>query len=325
MFSFVNLPSKPMFRSFYSIRFLLAAIFILLWSGSLAAQNTVSRPPVVGFAWSIYVFSSVSDAASASCAPANGSLDRVEPIGEGENPSYEVYCTFPTPFGGPGTFKMNYVLQKGVFCSAGFNLSASEDECIGDSDNHDSSNDNTSCDITGNPIHIGLGEKVQEEEDYFPQGQSPLRFRRYYNSGSFNSESEYSFGGQWGHNYDRRIISGSLESPISNGLRYWKIIDGRRVPFYGYTNSIDLPEIPPNYAYVKRANGKSLYHRFINGGWQTDYGVESTLTFLPDNQGWLFTTENNTKEFYDISGRLTAIEKINGQIQTLLYETRGAF
>jgi YD repeat-containing protein len=185
------------------------------------------------------------------------------------------------------------------------------------------SEENTSenCPKTvGNPIDIGLAEKIQTEEDYNSSSSSPLRLSRYYSSGSQISPSSGSFGFGWKHTYDRRIIMGSVESKSDPVTSYWQGSSRGYVPVSQYPLDENLILSDYDYAYVVRPNGKSLYHYRAADTWQTDHGVLSTLSLLPDNTGWLFITKDNSREIYDRVGRLRSIENIHDQIQTLHYE-----
>jgi YD repeat-containing protein len=185
------------------------------------------------------------------------------------------------------------------------------------------STDNTSqhCPQTaGNPIDIGLAEKIQTEEDYNPSSASPLRLSRYYRSGTQISSSSGSFGFGWKHTYDRRIIMGSVENKSEPATSFWQVSSRGYVPVSQYPLDETLILSDYDYAYVMRPNGKSLYHYRAADTWQTDHGVSSTLSLLPDNTGWLFVTKDNSREIYDKVGRLISIENIQDQIQTLHYE-----
>jgi YD repeat-containing protein len=183
------------------------------------------------------------------------------------------------------------------------------------------SNTPQACEPTaGNPINIARGEKTQTEEDVSPVNHSPLQLSRYYNSQVTFNQQLGSFGNSWSHTYDRRIVAGSLDKTKPSHILYWRSVNGKWAAVSSYTLASPLPSTDIDYAYAVRANGKSIYHYRNGDTWQTDYGVASTLTLLPNDAGWLFVTDDNSREFYDMSGRLIIIENTLGQTQSLFYE-----
>jgi YD repeat-containing protein len=192
-------------------------------------------------------------------------------------------------------------------------------------DDYISNEPNTCTATSGNPISIALGEKIQIEEDYFPKGNSPIHFFRYYNSGYGRYKDLGSFGDNWSHTYDRRIIVGSLSQGKQPYVKSWlKVLKANQnstwLPVTSVVAQEELNVNDVEYAYVIRPNGKSIYY-FRNGDeWQTDYGVKSDLTLLPNSEGWLYVTNDNIKEFYDNRGYLIRINNASGQTQTLNYD-----
>jgi YD repeat-containing protein len=144
---------------------------------------------------------------------------------------------------------------------------------------------------TGNPIHIGTGNKFQTETDYVSNTQGGLSYRRYYNSYGNGLLTRYGKG--WSADYWQRIMP------------------------------IDATEVE-----VRRPDGKHLRFRLEDNVWTPDADVVLQLEELKDTSdqrtGWLLTLANDTVEEYnnDVSnvGRPIAITTRNGQTTTLEYE-----
>ncbi len=174
----------------------------------------------------------------------------------------------------------------------------------------------------GNPITPAWGEKQQVEDDFVELTNSPIHFKRYYNSGAVYNQYIGSFGLNWSHTYDRRIITGSVSQANHPSIisRNAMISEGPMVTLTSNDPAKQLPINEIDYAYVVRANGKALYHQKTDNVWLTDYGVNAQLSVLPNNDGWLFITKNNIRETYDVYGRLILIENTKGDSQNLFYD-----
>ncbi|NIK53934.1 DUF6531 domain-containing protein [Xanthomonas arboricola] len=157
---------------------------------------------------------------------------------------------------------------------------------------------NNSCDnqciltgptLTGNPIHVFTGAKIQAVKDY-ASTTGHLDFARYYTS----SESAYSPGGElgrhWRHGYQSRLTT------------YW--LDDQKVII------------------LSRPSGN--HYRFKKPGteWITDADVQDRLTATSENgkTGWRVKNSRNEQEYYDNSGILIRIEYPDGDVVSLHYD-----
>lgn len=139
----------------------------------------------------------------------------------------------------------------------------------------------------GNPIHIGMGEKYQSENDY--NGTDSLDFTRYYHSSLFAPKGSF---GLWRDTFDRKI------STLNSGSF--------------------------SYAYITRANGKQFSYQLIGNLWVTEADIKDTLVRLTDASGnvsgWQFSNDsNNQLETYNDAGRLISIKDRSNLTQTLTY------
>ncbi len=154
----------------------------------------------------------------------------------------------------------------------------------------------------GNPINTAHGNKFQTERDFTASGVFPLRFTRYYNSRSVDTDT--SIGIKWTHTYSRKII------PIVNlgntAVRVgFQLVrqDGSNIKFPSIAGqSTDAPIILSDEIYV----GEGVAIRTV-------------------------TYKNNTVETYQMLhdmltntqslGRLISIKNPQGFTQTLSYNT----
>lgn len=60
---------------------------------------------------------------------------------------------------------------------------------------------------TSNPVIIASGKKIQQEQDFFGNGEMPLDFIRYYDS---NTSGNADFAGKWRHSFDYRLRGSNL-------------------------------------------------------------------------------------------------------------------
>ena len=138
---------------------------------------------------------------------------------------------------------------------------------------------------SGNPVHLGTGNKFEKVLDYQGAGAFALNFQRYYNSDA--SVVSTQVGAHWRHSYDRSIL---------------------------------FPE--PSTAQVQRADGKVLQFTLTGSRWSPDVDITDKLEAITD--GWRYTTADDTTEDYDLNGTLITITNRAGQIQTLRYDLTAA-
>ncbi|HEY9199455.1 MAG TPA: RHS repeat-associated core domain-containing protein [Gammaproteobacteria bacterium] len=139
----------------------------------------------------------------------------------------------------------------------------------------------------GNPIGPASGNKRHQESD-FSIGRA-LVFGRYYQSSSYVPTA--SLGKQWRNNFDRKIAT--------------------------FAN---------RFAYIYRADGKGYTYELINSIWIPDPDIIDKLEHLTDPNGtpigWRYTTSDGEVELYNATGTLQSITDINGNTQTLTYDTQ---
>ncbi|TCV82701.1 DUF6531 domain-containing protein [Sulfurirhabdus autotrophica] len=145
----------------------------------------------------------------------------------------------------------------------------------------------------GNPIHVNTGNKFQSEEDYQSLGYYPLKLTRYYNSitddGSITHDYGRSFGSNWRHGFDRRVVLSTIGST----------------------------------AEVFRPDGKRYYFSYNSstGNWLPDSDVNETLVqyVYANLPGWKYTNSIGETEIYNSSGVLVSITNRTGFTQILTY------
>ena len=151
-----------------------------------------------------------------------------------------------------------------------------------------------SCSTTANPINFAYGFKVQTENDY--TGNGALAFTRIYRSNG--DWLNFNMGKYWRHSYDRSL----------------QIVNG--------------PE--SDSAQITTSEGTAYKFRSDAGdnNWEAaESDVKATFTELYDSTptliGYLYTTENKTKETYNTGKKLTRIEYQGGEALDLTYDGSG--
>lgn len=133
----------------------------------------------------------------------------------------------------------------------------------------------------GNPIHLGTGNKFRAELDYQSGGSDPFTFTRYYNSHLPDEEL-----GGWRHTYSRSV-------------------------------EVNASKYGENMVVLHRPEGQQLAFYNSSSVWVPTWKTDDTLT--KDATGWRYTQSDGVVEAYDETGRLTGIEKPNGNHITLSY------
>ncbi|MCB1724724.1 MAG: RHS repeat protein [Gammaproteobacteria bacterium] len=146
--------------------------------------------------------------------------------------------------------------------------------------------------LTGNPINFAYGFKLQRENDY--SGGGALALTRIYRSNG--DWLDFNFGKYWRHNYDRSL----------------QVVNGPQ----------------SDSALITTAQGTAYMFRSDSGAndWQAlDSDVKATFEEIYDSTptltGYLYTSENKTKEYYDTDKKLTRIEYQGGEALDLAYDT----
>lgn len=129
------------------------------------------------------------------------------------------------------------------------------------------------CDLIGNPIHPGTGNKRQEETDYVGTGVDPLTFKRIYNSGA-------QFGTAWRHSFDYHITT-----------------------TFGGGQTV---------AIVHRPEGDFSFTSTTAGVWTTDADVNLKLTGIVSGSLKITTADGLRIENYDPSNFVSNIQDATG-------------
>ncbi len=149
----------------------------------------------------------------------------------------------------------------------------------------------------GDPINAGTGNKFEHQVDYVGQGSLPLTVRWTYNSAV-------------GSKYlaDTSLIFGRKRTHL-------------------YSESIKLFPYPGKpWAYVTRADGKSIGFQSVGGNWVPQAGEKTRLQAQYNGStitGWLFEDEVRNTYLFDASGRLLEISNMEGGRNTLTYNAQG--
>jgi YD repeat-containing protein len=126
--------------------------------------------------------------------------------------------------------------------------------------------------------------------DYEAVGNSPLIFKRRYNS-----------------SIARRNLLGNLAS------EYWR---------HNYLAKINYLDIPGNIqANAVRSNGQTITFILNNSVYVPDADISMSLT--KTSTGWQLIDEDDSIETYDLTGKLLSISDHKGNIVRLSYNTKG--
>ena len=144
---------------------------------------------------------------------------------------------------------------------------------------------NPSCGLgAGNPISVGTGNKYLEEVDFVAGGNSPLEFRRSYNSRGFGFNR---IGQRWTSSYSQRFI-------FTPGTITAHRPDGRILIFVDQGgSSVGDPDVHAR--------------------------VDPFVDPVGETIGWIYTGPNGAVQTYDPDGRLLDIRHENGRVENLTY------
>jgi RHS repeat-associated protein len=202
----------------------------------------------------------------------------------------------------------------------------------------------------GDPINPTTGNMYHDEVDYAAVGNSPLEFKRRYNSIK-SKPGDGALGQQWRHSYSARLelIPTEFEN---NSYPYAKcencgiVYDPNAYANISSFNSL-YTFLDKNYLNLKsaslkphtqstgrvmtglkmsaqiliklqRANGRQLIARLYEQGWRADGDV--SLKFHQTATGWQLVDEDGTVEAYDSQGKLLSITDRKGVKVGLSYD-----
>jgi RHS repeat-associated protein len=143
--------------------------------------------------------------------------------------------------------------------------------------------------VTGDPIVMAIGNKLQTDTDYQAPGPNALQFTRVYNSASVAGVA-VNLATAWMDNYGTSI------NPISS-----------------------------TSVAVTRPDGKVFTFNLVSGTWTPDADVNDTLVQLLSGStvtGWQYTNaDNDSLETYDTYGNLSSIAYREGTVVSMTYAT----
>lgn len=157
------------------------------------------------------------------------------------------------------------------------------------------------CNGRGNPIHVGTGNKFQEETDYVGSGSDALVFKRFYNSAE------------------------AVNLPvITRDLSLWRHTYSRSLTFYFVPNGLRTIQ-------VLRPDGRHFIFKDATGQrvWVGDVDEVHRLTETLDENGltsgYIFKDMvTGDVENFDKRGRLLSIKHRSGVVEQLTYVSAGA-
>lgn len=279
----------------------------LLFIGLSSIQSTVfavsptSYSAVAVFAPSLNAVASTRGAAVADVCTqwnSNGSVcpSLYTPDSEGELVQDQKDGVFACvrdalPCAGPGS-EQALLITSSATCPAGFdtqssiNSNSSEITCTQNGSlplkNAGKPPPESCPNLVSNPINIGTGNKYQREIDYSGPYNYSLRFERFYNS--IEGTQPGSLGSQWRTIFDRSIL-----------------MDGSGTIATAY-----------------RQDGVAFSFYLVGGNWVADPDVRDRLTAIQN--GWEYTTSDDTVEYYNSNGRLDSFKLLGGFIFNLSYD-----
>ena len=148
------------------------------------------------------------------------------------------------------------------------------------------------CSMAANPMNFLYGMKIEKQTDYAASGR--LRFERTYRGNA--AWLDFNMGKYWRHNYDRTL-------EVNNGTyadtAVITTVDGKAYQFRSDPGANDYEPVASD----------------IHGTFEERY--DSTPTLI----GYLYTTEDNNKEYYNTDFKLERIEYLGGEALDLTYDT----
>lgn len=146
--------------------------------------------------------------------------------------------------------------------------------------------------MVGNPVNFAYGSKIEKQTDYAASGM--LRLERTYRS---NGEwLQFNMGKYWRHNYDRTL---ELKNGTHADTVVITTVDGTAYQFRSEPGDNDYEAMDSD----------------VHGTFEELY--DSTPTLI----GYLYTTEDNNKEYYNTDFKLERIEYLGGEALDLTYDT----
>lgn len=298
-------------------------VVIAGFASTSAHADVVVRPPIQGYAYSIYLFSDPAAIGPLLCNPSGGVFSRIAytttPL---DHPQALLYCisTIPPTAGaefGPWYINWSRGCQPGeAYIFVDQTCVSSPNISIPDKDPQ------RCCDADksprkGNPINPANGNKEQDEIDYVGSGAFPLTLKRYYNSKYEFRFGDKPFGANWTSRYFARLTVGNNNTAGCASAKYTQGVGGVWSPDIRCENTVTR-----SWVYVDRADGSRNYFLSLAGGpFVADSDVVSKLVKLTST--WQYTSANDEIQLYDDTGKLLSITNRDGLTQTLAYDGSG--
>jgi RHS repeat-associated protein len=198
----------------------------------------------------------------------------------------------------------------------------------------DASNGDALCDkganpVSGNPIVLATGDKVEPELDFASSGEMPLTLKR-----TYNHFWKYVglFGKHWTSSFDYSLVWQNSDAVI-----FAQRPDGRRIKFarVGATNRWNENKPTPVAYIVKNADGTYTHYTEANGVETYDgggkplkignaHGIAWTYNYASDYPRKITHTSGRYVQLGWTAGQLTAVTDPAGAVHTFAY-TANAF
>lgn len=289
-----------------------ALVAAILGLPAAGLAETIERPKVGGYAYSIYLVQDPNHIGEQICVKENGmkgwSISNALPVvaGTEEHPNIVISCESAS-----GQL-YSYYFQWQVACPNSpttYSLTFPNiPQCLVPADKPRQCGNE--C---GNPINFATGQKIRRETDYIGLGE--LKFTRIYTGASSGRDA-------WSHNFSRQV---GVSTPLipANMLKFSLVRQwwdgGNWVP--------PVPQIHDKRELVNFSfpEGRILFTRLAgSNGWFSDSDVSYSLETATDSETgaiteYRLTTPGNDVEIYNAKLKLQQIRYRNGRTLSFAY------
>ncbi|HRQ66792.1 MAG TPA: DUF6531 domain-containing protein, partial [Xanthomonadaceae bacterium] len=239
----------------------------------------------------------------------------------------------------PGTYRVEVTHPEAGDAKLTFTLTAVERLEPEDQEEEEEQVGKNPCEeMVGNPIAVGIGNKIEREVDYARTGLSPLEFVRVYNS--FGSKSQIT-GSYWSTSFDRFVIvpdsAGApvrLRRPDGRTIRYQQV--GDQLVSDGFHYSDTHGSVETFGADGKWLSSVDLHGRTLTAEYRRQTGrlikvsanTGESLSLTYDGYGQLsrLTDHSGRSWNYAYNGyaNLVRVDQPDGVYRTYLYGDSGS-
>ncbi len=194
-----------------------------------------------------------------------------------------------------------------------FNRNRGEHVAVTDASKGDNPCGDGSNPISGNPIVLSTGDKIEPELDFVSAGEMPLTLQR-----TYNHFWKYLglFGKHWTSSFDYSLVWQN-----SDALIFAQRPDGRRIKFIrvGVTNRWNEDKPSPVAYIVKNADNTYTHTTEGNGTETYDGGGKPLVIRNAHGIGWTYTYAANhyPTQITHTSGRFVQLTWTSGQLTTV--------